>query len=127
MKQSFSRITILAFSAAVLSLSSACGSKEEAPPPVAIEEVPETIAAAFQSAEAEVRQVVNETVAAIQGQDDSRAFLQLQMLCDRPDLTPEQRAVASAGMVAVNLRLQEAAAAGNKEAAQVLELHRSRK
>ena len=45
----------------------------------------------------------------------------------RTDLSPEQRAALAQSQIAVMLKLQEAAAAGDKKAGQIMEMHRASK
>lgn len=94
---------------------------------VPVEQVPATIEAAFNNAPIEAKHQAAEAVAALQSQNDTAAFVQLQNLSERSDLTPEQRKAAFASWMAVNARLQESAAKGNSAAQELLEKHRASK
>jgi hypothetical protein len=87
----------------------------------------ETLQKAFAKAPSEVQAIANEAGAAIQNKEDGKAFLQLDELGKRPDLTPEQRGAATLSMLAVGQRLSVAAANGDSDAAALLEHHRANK
>ena len=109
-------------------LNAGCGKKSEgAAEAVPVEQVPATIEAAFNNAPTEVKQQATEAVTALQSQNDAGAFVQLQNLSGRPDLTAEQRKAAFASWMAVNARLQQSAANGNSAAKELLEKYRASK
>ena len=111
---------------ALLVLSSGC-SQSKPPEALTAEQVPATVESAFKDASPEAKSSAAEVIAAIQGNDEPKAILDLQALFARPDLTPEQRDVASRSMISLNERLRAAAAQGDKNAAQALETYRARK
>jgi hypothetical protein len=82
---------------------------------------------AFGGASAEAKALADEAAAAIKAQEDAKAFIQLNALAARQDLSREQRAAAAESMLTVNKRLSEAAAKGDKEAAKLVEEYRSSK
>jgi hypothetical protein len=105
-----------------------CGHNQTAPPKSLVsEQVAPTIETAFKKARPEIREAANNAVAAIQNQDEPRAFIQLQALSIRPDLTPEQRTATARSMMTVLGRLQMAAANGNKVAEEMLKQYRASK
>ena len=93
----------------------------------AVEKDPAAIEAAFRDAPIEVRQQATEVATALQSQNDAAAFVRLEKLSGRPDLTPEQRQAAFTSWMAVNARLQQAAANGNEGARDLLEKYRASK
>jgi hypothetical protein len=107
-------------------LAAGCA-KNEAPAPVAVEQVPETMTDAFASAPAPAQEAAQEVVEALEAQDAPRAFVELQALSSRSDLTDSQRAIAAQSLVTVSASLAERAAAGDKAAQAVLEAHRASK
>ena len=85
------------------------------------------ISKAFGSASPEAKALADEAAAALQAQEDAKAFLQLSALNARQDLSREQRAAATESMLTVNKRLTEAAAKGDKEAAKLMDEYRASK
>jgi len=94
---------------------------------VSVEQAPATIETAFRDAPSEARQQATEAVTALRSQNDAAAFVQLQNLSGRSDLTAEQRQAAFASWMAVNQRLQQSAANGNSAAQDLLEKYRASK
>lgn len=112
----------------VLLLSAGCSkSNPNSAAEVPVEQVPATIEAAFNNAPIEAKQQAAEAVTALQSQNDTAAFVRLQNLSERSDLTPEQRKAAFASWMAVNSRLQQSAANGNTAAQELLDKHRASK
>lgn len=91
------------------------------------EETKAAMQQAFAGATGEVKALAGDAQAAIQSQDDGKAFLQLGALSSRSDLTTEQRAVAAQSMLAVGQKLNAAAAKGDRDAAALLESYRASK
>jgi hypothetical protein len=91
------------------------------------EEAKAAMGAAFAGASAEVKSEFNEVEAALKAQDDAKAFLQLNALSARTDLTDEQRGATAQSMLSVNKKLNEAAANGDRNAAALLESYRASK
>lgn len=94
---------------------------------VAPDEASATIETAFRDAPVEVKQQATEAATAVQAQNDTAAFVRLENLSGRPDLTAEQRQAAFASWMAVNARLQQSAANGNSAARELLEKYRASK
>src|SRR5439155_19673560 len=76
-------------------------------------------------AKPEIKAAVDQIAGAIQDQAAPRAFLQLQQLSARTDLTPEQSMAAARAIASVRAQLAAAAARGDKAAAEMLEMYRS--
>ena len=91
------------------------------------EEARTGISKTFAGASAEAKALAEEAAAAIKAQEDAKAFVQLNALAARQDLSREQRAAAAESMLTVNTRLNEAAARGDREAAKLVEEYRSGK
>jgi hypothetical protein len=113
--------------ALLLVLVAGCRKKATTPRAMSAEEVPAAMEKTFQQAPTEVREVATEAVIALQSQDESKAFLDLQELTHRPELSPEQRMAAARSMMAVHERLRSAAARGDKKAEQTLEQYQATK
>ena len=88
---------------------------------------PKAIEDAFKDAKPEIRAEADQVAAAIQNQEAPKAFMQLQQLSSRPDLSSEQSVAAARAMAAVRGQLAAAAARGDKAAAELLEMYRSTK
>ena len=110
--------------AALLLLAAGCGQRRNdgnaATGPGSTNE----LANAFRSAPAETKGAIDDVQAAVAGNDDTKAFTTLYALQSRNDLTDAQRKVIAESMFQANVRLQAAAAAGNKDAQKVLEDYR---
>lgn len=91
------------------------------------EEVRTGLSKTFGGASAEAKALADEAAAALKAQEDAKAFIQLNALAARQDLSREQRAAAAESMLTVNKRLSEAAARGDKDAAKLVEEYRSSK
>lgn len=100
--------------------------KSEAPAPISAEQVQPAVSSAFEKAAPEVKTMATDAAASLTT-DPAKAFVEFQALSSKPDLTPEQREVAAQSMVTANQRLQQAAAAGDKRAQDLLQLHRASK
>ncbi len=100
---------------------------QNAAAPVPVEQAPAAIETAFREAQGEIKQQATEAVTALQSQNDPAAFVQLQNLSGRSDLTAEQRKAAFASWMAVNARLQQSAANGNSAAQELLEKYKASK
>jgi hypothetical protein len=104
-----------------------CGKSSAPPSALPIEQVPATMQKAFEGADAATKTAANEITTAVQNNDDVKAMLELQNLTGRSELTSEQREVAGRSIITVMERLQQAAAKGDKNAADALEMHRATK
>ena len=82
---------------------------------------------AFVAASADVKAMAGEVEAAMQANEDGKAFLQLGALSARPDLTAEQRGAAAQAMLTVHQKLNAAAAKGDRDAAALMESYRASK
>ncbi|MFO1501968.1 MAG: hypothetical protein U1G07_26930 [Verrucomicrobiota bacterium] len=120
------RSSALAMGLLVIGSLSAC-SRNEAPQPLAADQVPQVVENAFKEAAPEAKTSATEVVNSLQGKDDVKAFFELQNLSSRSDLTPVQREAATRSMLSVNERLRSAAAQGDQRAADALQLYRSSK
>lgn len=112
----------------LLVLTAGCGSGNN-PPPAATtpEQAVPTMEATFEGAPEEARQEVQTAITAIQSQDDTAAYLSLESLSQKKELTPEQRQAMTEAWMAVNRRLAAAASNGNENAEALLNRYRSSK
>lgn len=100
-----------------------CGGGGRPPKPLSHDEIGPAVQRVFQDAQDDLRAGANDLVAALEAGEDSRAFLLLQSLLNRAELTAEQRDVVSRSMISIGARLNEAADAGDAGATQLLEYH----
>ncbi len=125
------RIAGIVFSGVVaLALLLAVGCGRDVPPPAEIvdaEQAAPEVVEAFSGAEAELQEEVVAAAEALRAQQDEDAFLRLEALSTRGELTPEQRAAAHQAWLAAHARLQAAASNGNSSAEAALNDYRSRK
>jgi hypothetical protein len=107
-----------------------CGcSRESNPAPTLAtpDEAVPSIRSSFEKAPDEVRQEAEGVVAAIESQDDTGAYLRLESLSKRSELTEEQRRIVVEAWMAVNRRLAADASNGNTAAEELLNHYRSTK
>jgi hypothetical protein len=82
--------------------------------------VPGAVNRAFAKAPEETKLAASNCVAALQNQDTSVAFLQLQQMNQQPDLTPQQHFVVAKAMQTTFKQLQTAADHGDTQAQTVM-------
>ena len=113
----------------LLGFAAGCGSKggSSESQQSAQGEAPKTVQSAFKGAKPEIQAEADRIVAAIQNHEAPKAFLQLQQLSSRTDLTAEQSVAAARVTASVRAQLQAAAARGDKGAADVLEAYHNSK
>ena len=104
----------------------ACG-RNDPPPAIGLAAAPKLLNASFSSADEATRNAAAAAAAALQANNPGRAFATLQDLSSRSDLSPEQRQAAAQSLMAVGKELNEAAARGDAQARQILELHHASK
>lgn len=104
-----------------------CDRSSAPPTPLPSAEFPAAFEKVFSKAKPETKDVVNQIVASVQAQDYSKAFLGLQTLASRPDLTKEQVSVTTRGLLTVNTLLQAAQAQGDAKAAETIKVYNSKK
>jgi len=106
----------------------ACRQESSAPAPLPVEQVPAALLKAFTKAKPEAKDLVNQIVSALQAQDYSNAYLELQNLAARSGLDKEQQSVTSRSVLTVNGLLQQAAQTkGDTKAAETLNTYRINK
>jgi hypothetical protein len=118
------------FTASVLLVLTAagCGSGNDPAPAVSSPEAAApALEATFQDASGETKQEMEEAVAAIQSQNDGEAYLHLESLSQKPELTPEQRQAMVEAWMAVNRRLAAAASNGDTAAEELMKRYRASK
>jgi hypothetical protein len=125
MKTHFLRALALCRVLICLMAIAASGCKKPAPPvePISIETAVAEINKAFAKATGKAKSISGEAAKAITAQNFSAAGQSLTALTSIPELSEEQRSVASRCLISVNEKLQEAAAQGSPEAIQQLQLH----
>ncbi len=112
----------------VVALLLAAGCREQAPPqPARWESVPTTLTASFQAARPELRDLALAAVGSLRSNDVATASLQLQALCGQAGLTDRQREDATRCWLTVQARLRTAAAAGDQNARETIDLQRGGK
>lgn len=104
-----------------------CGGDSKPPEAVSAEAAPGAVKEAFQDATPEAQANAESAIAAMESQDTPRAFIELQSMMARPDLTPEQREIAAGSLRTVAEQLRAAAEAGNAAAQEMLKTHQARK
>jgi hypothetical protein len=96
-----------------------CGSKH-APANATVEE-------AFKNTKPEVKEFADQAITAMEKNDSAVAFVHFRALSLNPDLTQQQRDLATENMLKMSAKLREAAGNGNADAEKVLEMYRATK
>jgi hypothetical protein len=98
-------------------------------PPQALteEEIPAAMEKAFATAEPEKKTLADQAVQSMQRKQYAKALLEFQSLCAIPELSKEQRNVASRSMLTVNESLQAAGNEGDKSAENLIRFHQMNK
>jgi|SRR5882672_6306044 len=119
------RIAFLSLIVAVLAI----GCDRSVPPPSAlpIEQLPAAFEKAFGKAKPEIKDLAQQIVSLVQGQDYAKAFFELQSLSSKPSLTKEQVSVTARGSLTVSSLLQAAQAKGDTKAAEAVKLYHDTK
>ena len=112
-------------SALGLLLGTGCGKQE--PQPIEVSADAAGIAKAFKGAPAEVRQLVDRAMAAMNGGNAVAAHDAFVRLQEHPGLTPEQQKQAGQAAVAMLQKVQKDATGGDSQAQEAMRLHRSSK
>ncbi len=82
---------------------------------------------AFKDARPDLKKMAADFNASFKGNDPSRAFLALQALNSRTELSAGQREVVTRSLLTVNEKLQAAAAQGEAKAGEVMQNYRSQR
>jgi hypothetical protein len=115
------RITFALF----LLLIGGLGCKKDVPPPTVLPvgQFAATFNKAFAGAKAEAKDLAAQIVTAVQAQDYSKAFSQLQSLTTVPGLTKDQQSVLARALLTVNDLLAAAQSQGDEKAAQTIQTY----
>jgi len=105
----------------VLLAGSGCDRASKPLPPLPLDQLPVALEKAFTKAEAETKDLAGSVVASVRSQDYARAYLSLQTLLGKPNLSREQKDVTARGMITVHIALETAQANGDAAAAQTLQ------
>lgn len=108
----------------VLLTVTGCGRNSDAPPAVTVKEAPVQVRQAFSKASTPDQKAAEEVGQAVSDGAYDVALGRISSLGIRPDLTPEQRTALAQSRVAVMIQLQQAAAAGDAKAQQIIEEQR---
>ena len=115
--------------ALLLLLTSGLGCRKDVrpPTPLPVDQFAVTFNKAFAGAKAETKDLTAQVVTAVQAQDYSKAFAQLQSLTSAPGLTKDQRSVLARALLTVNDLLAAAQSQGDQKAAETIQTyHRNR-
>jgi hypothetical protein len=90
-------------------------------PPLPLDQLPAALEKAFAKAETETKDLAGSVVASMSAQDYAKAYLSLETLLGKPNLSREQKDVTARGMITVHEALESAQAKGDPAAAQTLQ------
>jgi hypothetical protein len=122
---SFARLHNLPGLMAIVAILGALGCNRTAgpPAPLPVEHIPVEMKKAFATASPEVKDLVAEIERALTSKDYPAAYQRVQMICNLPEATQEQRQVSARALLALTTLLQAAQAQGDQGAAAVLKQH----
>jgi hypothetical protein len=109
------------FSLLFVLAGSSCDRASKPLPPLPLDQLPASLEKAFTKAEADTKELAGSVVASVHSQDYAKAYLSLQSLLGKPDLSREQKDVTARGMITVHNALEAAQANGDAAAAQTLQ------
>ena len=111
--------------ALLLLLTSGLGCRKDVrpPTPLPVDQFAVTFNKAFAGAKAETKDLAAQIVTAVQAQDYSKAFAQLQSLTSAPGLTKDQQSVLARALLTVNNLLTAAQSQGDQKAAQTIQTY----
>lgn len=119
---------IRAMMAAVALVLAGCDGATSRPAgPPAVSDVPKVLGEKFRGAAEEAKTLSAGAAAAIEGRKFTDAYVLINQLAAKPGLSAEEREAANQARVSVMLKLQDAAAGGDRAAADALEHHRATK
>ena len=121
------KLFFLALLLTSLTFFSACSRTAAPPTPLAVEQIPAEMQKAFAKAKPEIKQLVEQLVAAVQAKDYPLAYQHVQAVCNIPEATKEQRSVSVRAMLTVNQLLQTAQSQGDQRAAAAIQLQKKLK
>lgn len=104
-----------------------CGKGSEAPAAVSLNDASSGVKSAFADSPAGLRKSADEAAQEMASGDYVGSLGRLQDLSSNPELNAEQRRKLAESQQAVMMKLAEAAAAGDRRAAEAVETHRARK
>ena len=120
------RQLVLCGMAILLAFAAGCSKEAKAPEPLTIDQLPAALNQAFQSAPKDRKELVEHVVKGMQDKAYTKALMAIETLCAIPELTPEQREIASQALLTVNQEFQAAIERGDKAAIEFQRLRRSR-
>jgi hypothetical protein len=100
---------------------------DPAPAAFSTNEAAAAINKTFAGADTANREAAQQLSQALSSDNYSEAFSKVTLLGGSPELTPEQRQVIARSQLTVMERMRAAAAAGDKQAQALLEMHRASK
>jgi hypothetical protein len=103
-------------------LGAGCGGSQESQAPLPLEtaQAPATLEEAFAQAPADARAEALEAASLMKAGDYSLALVVLQNLCARPELTGDQRTLATRSLLTAQQEVAKAADSGNEDARKLL-------
>jgi hypothetical protein len=120
------RQCVLCIVAVMLALAAGCSKDAKAPDPLTVDQMPAALTQAFQNAPADQKEVVEHVVKGMETKAYGKALMAVETLCAIPELTPEQREIASQALLTVNAEFQAAVERGDKAAIEFKRLRHSR-
>lgn len=108
---------------AVLAVAAGCG-RGKPPKAIATSDLPAAAENVFAKAPVAVKELATQANAALAARDWSGAWIALQALSERQDLTPEQQQFVASAIMTVGAELQQAVEQGDTRAQAAQQMHR---
>ena len=100
-----------------------CNRTPGPPPALPAEQIPVEMQKAFAKTSTEVKDLIAEIERALSSKDYPAAYQRVQVICNLPEATQEQRQVSTRALLTLTALLQAAQAQGDQGAAAVLKQH----
>ena len=106
---------------------SACHHDTSPPTPLVADQIPAELLRAYAKAKPDVMQIVTEINSSLQAKDYPTAFHSVELLCNVPVATKDERMTAVRAMLTINGLLQTAQAQGDPKATEALARYKALK
>ena len=104
-----------------------CHHEEGPPPPLAADQIPSAFSAGFKDAKADVKDLADKVVKALEAKDYPAAYQAVQDLAMAPGATKANQTLAARAHLTILGLLQTAQAAGDEKANEAIKLYNSTK
>lgn len=104
-----------------------CHHEDGPPPPLAADQIPSAFSAGFKDAKADVKDLADKVVKALEAKDYPAAHEAVQNLAMSPNATTSQQTLSARALVSITELLQTAQSQGDEKAAEALKVYKGSK